>query len=501
MKIKYIAFSAAFFVSIALTSCNDWLYLEPEDGVIRQDFWQTKEDVNAAVIGTYCSLLGNTESGYYAIPELVFTWGEIRGDMVGLGSRSRSEYTYIKSGDILPSSRIFRWNAFYRTINNCNTILEFSGDVLDLDASFTEEQLLGYQSEAYALRAMMYFYLYRSFGDVPMKLSATTHDGEEFTLQKVPKEQVLDQIIKDLLFAYDHVVYTHGDAITDKGRITKFTVAAMLADAYMWKEDYETAVFYCDIIINSGKYALVLNDQSWFTNLYVEGNSVEGIFEIQFDRDILNPYYSLYSDNRYLKANPGTMEDLFPLDPLAEPDSADIRADGCSFKSSDNYSFWKYVGLNDEEARERDQSYANFIVYRYAEILLFKAEAMNQLGSTDEAMQLVNIIRSRANAQRTTKFIGGSTSINDVDRYILEERTREFAFEGKRWYDVLRFGRKNNYSNKDLIVNMIMNSAPPEKLQTITNKYRDTLFHYFPIHEGELEANVNLEQNPYYKGL
>lgn len=91
MKIRHIATSVTLIISIALSGCNDWLYLEPEDGVIRQDFWQSKEDVNAALIGAYCSLLGNTESGYYAIPELVFTWGEIRGDMVALGNRTRSE--------------------------------------------------------------------------------------------------------------------------------------------------------------------------------------------------------------------------------------------------------------------------------------------------------------------------------------------------------------------------------------------------------------------------
>lgn len=501
MKLRHISFSVIFITSIALSGCNDWLYLEPEDGVIRQDFWQTKEDVNAALIGAYCSLLGNTERGYYSIPELVFTWGEIRGDMVGLGSRSRAEYSYIKSGDLLPDNTLFRWNAFYRTINNCNTILEFSGDVLERDASFSEEQLLNYQAEAFALRALMYFYLYRSFGDVPMVLNATTHDGEEFTVGKMPKEQVLDQVIRDLLLAFDNAVYTHGDAVTDKGRITKYSVAAALADAYLWKEDYENASHYCDIIINSGKFTLVPNDLFWFSTLYVDGNSVEGIFELQFDRDILNPYYSLYRDNRYLRAAPGTMENLFPLDPLADPDSADIRADGCSYKSSDNYSFWKFIGLNDEEARERDHSYANFIVYRYAEILMFKAEALNQLGSGEEAIQLVNNIRRRANAQRTTKFLGSASTVDDVNLYILEERTREFAFEGKHWYDVLRFAKRDNYRRKDFIVSMIMNSAPPEKIQTITNKYRDTLFHYFPIHEIELESNPNLVQNPFFKGL
>ena len=181
---KRIAIYITLLFTIGLVSCNNWLYLEPEDGVIRQDFWQTKEDVHAAVIGAYASLLGNTESGYYGIPELMFTYGEIRADMVSLGSRTRSEYYSIKSGDILPDNRLFKWNAFYRTINNCNTIIKFSGDVLNSDASYTQEQLDHDQAEAYALRALMYFYLYRTFGDVPLNLKATTSDGEKFTIAK-----------------------------------------------------------------------------------------------------------------------------------------------------------------------------------------------------------------------------------------------------------------------------------------------------------------------------
>ena len=498
---KKIVIYLLIIASIGFSGCNEWLYLEPEDGVIRQDFWQTKEDVNAAVIGAYCSLLGNTESGYYSIPELVFVWGEIRADLVALGSRNRPQYSYVKSGDLLPSNTLFRWNAFYRTINNCNTILEFSEDVLSSDESFTEEQLLNYQAEAYALRALAYFYLYRSFGDVPLKLTATTNDGENFTITKSSKEEVLNQVISDLTFAFDHAVYTYGNQNLDKGRITKYTVAALLADAYLWKSDYDNAIKYCDIIINSGNFTLLPRNQFWFTDLYVNGNSIESIFELQFSQEILNPYYSLFRDNRYLRAYPEAMDVIFPLDPLADPDSADIRSDGCSYKAGDNYSFWKYIGMNEDEARDRDQSYAHFIVYRYAEILLFKAEALSQQGFTNEALEIVNLIRNRAHAQRTTNFVGNSESIDDVDGYILEERSRELAFEGKRWYDLLRFAKRNNYKKKNIIINMIMRSAPPEKIQTISNKYQDTLFHYFPIHELELEANPNLEQNPFFEGL
>lgn len=503
MKTTFLQFIKPFalILIIALSSCNDWLYLEPEDGVIRSDFWQSKEDVHSSVIGAYASLLGNTESSYYSIPELLFVYGEIRADMVTIGSKIRAEYSYIKTGDLLPDNRLFKWNAFYKTINNCNTVLEFAPDARIVDASFTQEELEHYEAEVLTLRALMYFYLYRSFGDVPLILEATKSDETNFLISKSPKEEVLDTIISDLEHAFGKAVYSYGDQITDKGRVTKYTIAAILADAYLWKEDYEKALHYCNVISASGNFALLPYDQNWFADLFANGNSVESIFEIQFSKTKLNPYYSLFHQNRYLKAAGAKLENLFIEDPLAEVDSFDIRGENCAFSPSDNYSFWKYIGLTQEEIRESEDSHANFIVYRYSEILLFKAEALNHLERGNEAIGIVNTIRKRANAQKTTAFLGNASDVNNVDRYILEERTRELAYEGKRWYDVLRFGRRDNYANMDIITGMIMKYAPADKVNTITSKYNDERFHYFPIHRVELESNPNLEQNSIFEGL
>jgi hypothetical protein len=498
---KHIIKTLALALLFALGSCNDWLYLEPEDGVIREDFWQSKEDVHASVIGCYASLLDGSGGGAYGIPELVFVWGEIRADMVAIGSKIRPQYSYIKTGDLLPDNNIFRWNAFYKTINNCNTVLAFSEDVRDIDPSFSLEELENYQAEALAIRSLMYFYLYRSFGDIPLVLEATKSDNTNFLIAKSPKEEVLDTIISNLELAFDKAAYSYGNANTDKGRITKYSIAAILADAYLWKEDYQKALDYCNIITASGNFALVPYSQDWFTTLFATGNSIESIFEIQFSKSKLNPYYSLYSDNRYLKAAGAKLEDVFPADPLAEIDSFDVRGENCAFSAGANFTFWKYIGINDEIARESGDSYANFIVYRYSEIMLFKAEALNHLGDGDQALSIINTLRRRANAQNTTKFLGSTSDINNVDMYILEERTRELAYEGKRWYDVLRFGRRDHYKNINIITGMIMKYAPADKVQTITAKYTDTRFHYFPIHRVELESNPNLEQNPIFEGL
>jgi len=126
---RYVSIGVVFAGLLFGMSCNEWLYLKPEDGIIRQEYWKSKEDVHAAVMGVYASLLGNSQGGGYSVPELLFLWGEIRGDMISL-SRLRTDFLYVINGDILPDNGICRWNAFYRTINYCNTVLEFASDVL-----------------------------------------------------------------------------------------------------------------------------------------------------------------------------------------------------------------------------------------------------------------------------------------------------------------------------------------------------------------------------------
>lgn len=477
-------------------SCSDWLYLEPEDGIIRQEFWKSKEDVHAAVMGCYASLLGNAQGSGYNIPELLFIWGEIRGDMISL-SRLRSDFLYVINGDILPDNGICRWNAFYRTINYCNTVLEFAKDVLEIDPSFTAEALRAYESEARAIRALMYFYLVRTFGEVPVKLTATKSDAEEFAEPKSSMQAVIDQIKRDLRVAEKYAPVSYGDVGSNKGRITTYTVNAIQADVYLWNEQYDSCVWYCNKILNSGMYGLLENDDLWFNNLYVEGNSVEGIFELQFSTEILNPYYNLLKRNKYFKASAVAIEEFFPTDINLPPDSADIRADGCSYKQSDNFTIWKYVGKDRETARLDYEAYGHFIVYRLAEIMLFKAEALNQLGYVQEAMELVRVIRRRAHASRSTN-IEQITDARTMGDFILAERCREFAYEGKRWFDVLRNARRNSYERMDLMIDMVLRSAPADKQVSIKNKYMDPLSHYLPIYYTELQANPKLVQNEFY---
>jgi hypothetical protein len=157
------------------------------------------------------------------------------------------------------------------------------------------------------------------------------------------------------------------------------------------------------------------------------------------------------------------------------------------------------LGLDNSRQRTSTESYAHWIVYRYADILLLKAEALAQTGGGNEALEIIEQIRDRASALDATERGIEPDDVAGLTDYILEERARELAFEGKRWFDVLRNAKRDDYARLDILVSMAVKSAPPDRQQSIINKLLDSNSHYLPIFLQELQINPKLEQNPFYK--
>jgi len=507
-KFKIFKIFILTLLAASVCSCNKYLDLKPQDGITQQDFWQTKEQVQSAVIGCYTGLLTASSSGH-TIPDFMFMWGELRADMISASSSSTlgssNDELNVISDNILSTNTVTDWAAFYRVINYCNTVIDYAPNVLKTDKTFTQAQLNGYLSEALTIRSLLYFYLVRSFGDVPLKLKSTTTDNDLVQLATTPQKTVLNQIVTDLNTAEGYAVASYGTNAYDKGRVTKYTVNALQADVYLWMDRYADCITACDKVINSGRFGLVAGDAGWFNTLYVNGNSSESIFELQFDTQLLNPFYNMFltSTKRYL-AEPNIIEDFYGVDSNDDNDK-DIRGADAAVHTAD-LTIWKYVGLTANTTRTVDISYAHWIVYRYADILLMKAEACANSGRGQDALDLITTIRTRANALTSNgSTIQGTdqhpdpTDVNGLTDYIVAERAREFAFEGKRWYDVLRNAKRNNYARIDILINTIAKSVPPDMQQSAINKFMDHNSHYFPIFQHELTTDPNLVQNPFYK--
>jgi len=495
-KIKYLILLS--FAVMLTTSCNKWLELKPQDGIIRQDFWKTKEDVNAAVLGCYASLFNTTSS--------LFIWGEIRGDMLGTTLKTTSEQLDIINGNILSSNSITKWNVIYQTINYCNTVIDFAPLALTTDQTFKQADLNAAIAQVRALRALMYFDLLRTFGEVPLKLKATSSDADLVQLAKNTKKEVYDQIVADLTFAEQNAPLTYGDRIGDKGKMTRYAINSLQADVYLWGEDYPNCITACNKVIASNQFGLIsgknfdgsVNSQ-WFNTVFYNGNSNESIFEFQYNSTVLNPFYNLFiSSSKQFTGSAIVMDQVYTVD-LIDDQNKDIRGDLCSIKAGD-LTIWKFAGAdNVKNLRKAETSYAHWFVYRYSDILLMKAEALAWTERGQEALDLVNVIRTRANALPATLMNPDPTSAVDVTDYIMAERQREFAFEGKRWFDILRNAKRNNYAHLDYLLSIETDIAPSDKQTFIINKYKDVRSHYLPINIYEIQTDKNLIQNPFYQ--
>ena len=468
---------------ILFTSCEDWLNITPPDGLVQDEYWKSKEDVLATLMGAYQQMS--------EMDELFFLYGEVRGDLIIRDNNTPSYIRNIMEGNIYPENNLCDWSGLYEIINYCNFALAYNPIIYEQDPTYTEYQKQGVESEALFLRSLAYFYLVRIFKEVPFITEPTVSDNVELYLPKSSDTTILNAIKADLLEARKFVSDDYGSTEYNLGRASKNAINALLADISLWNFEYEECITYIEEIENS--IINLVSSGQWFTIFY-PGNSLEGIFELQFDGNIGqgNSLFGVtYTENNY-KAS------LTAIELLSRESAKEItRGDG-SYRVSDS-KIWKYCGAAADGKSVRpssDKNSANWIFYRYADILLMKAEALSQLERYEEAIKYVNDVSERAN-------MGEKSAPNNPEAFedlILEERAKELAFEGKRWFDLLRMGRRNNYARKDKLISIIVQNVPSNQRLVLASKLTNSLGWYLPIEDQELERNKNLEQNPYYEG-
>jgi len=484
-KIKYLMVALLIFTQI---SCNDWLELIPPGGLIREEFWKTKADVNAVLMASY--------SEFSRMDRSLFLFGELRGDMLIGGSNQGWGEQQIMENNIYPDNDATNWNIFYKVINYCNEIIVNAPLVQEIDNTFTDYQMQGLVSEAYFLRSLAYFYLVRIYNQVPLVLLPSETDDTDFYVTKETEENVLNQIVKDLeanrAFAPSESFKTISE---NKGRASKAAFDALLADIALWRFDYDNVIKYVTQIEQTKKFVLMPSGR-WF-ELFYPGNTLEGILEFQFDGNLQqrNSTYDLTSRNsNQYKPSQKALEMLsfeFASELVRGEDSA-IRKYG-----EDDFIIWKYVGQAPDGQSARagaDQYSCNWIVYRYADVLLMKAEALSQKGNYFAAYEIISEIRDRAG-------VGSAAIANSPTAYedaILQERALELSYEGKRWFDLLRMGRRNDYARKDKLIEIIVSNVPSTQKRILATKLTNPQGWYLPVFEDEIERNKNLVQNPYY---
>lgn len=510
-NMKYIWIFFLLSGLLTLPGCEEWLDLRPESETVLEDYWQTESQATAVLAGCYRGLISD------GCMERMMVWGELRSDNIDKGSSIRQDMLKVLELNITPTNAYADWAPFYSVINYCNTFLHYAPGVVNKDQNFTETKLHTMEAEALAIRSLCYFYLVRAFRDVPLVTKPTISDDEDFNVPKSTERQVLDQIIEDLNTARKYAKPNFGTEAFDKGRFTLTAVNALLADVYLWDKQYDQAIEMCDLVLNDHTLELT-KAEDMVTDVFFKGNSVESIFELQFDINIQynNLIRSLYGiDN----ARNGEWSYSFELGPLGnyspfnyfpstlKESANDIRQNNFISPeiNGDGYQIYKYALIECNEDIEQNwipvyrtsSTTPNWIVYRLPDIMLMKAEALVQRNTSDDlsqSMALINATYLRSNITADSLKLNSYPDKKDMEELVLRERQRELLFEGKRWFDLMRLVKRAN--DPLAIMKYISPKLSGDNLQIKKMSVMDAM--YMPILQSQIEINPNLVQNPFY---
>ncbi len=511
MKIKISIIASSIALLIGATSCSDWLDVRPEGEILLPEFWQTESDVQSVMAACYRGMIKNE---YIT---RIFAYGEMRSDNVVEGESSGETVNDVLLQEIEPTHEYTKWSCFYDVINMCNTLLYYAPMAQTRDENFTIASLHSMEAEVKAIRALSYFYLVRAFDKVPYTTVPSIDDTQNYFIPQLNQEDVIDSLIVDLKDALRYAPRILQNNQHTKGRFTQNAIRALLADIYLWNNDYEECIAECDRIISDDKLELI-EAKDFFTSVFYTGNSSESIFELQFDEKVQknNLTSSFYGD----KDKVGSL--MFPLELYNTSDSPFNFTVGSTVESSNDYRMYdfiqpvdlttckifKYIGVSRKDNPTNDEytfrnNTSNWIVYRLADIYLMKAEAIIQRDKKNEdlkaisisqALEMVNVTYLRSNPMDDSLKYTTYSSYRDAEDLILRERQRELLFEGKRYFDLLRACRRDSSTNR--MTGYVAKTSKSEKLSTNMSKIEAL---YWPINEEELKVNSMLQQNQFYK--
>jgi tetratricopeptide (TPR) repeat protein len=489
MKIKIYILGV---VVLLATSCSkSFLEVVPESYITSSTFFTTESDYSQAVSGAY-AVLHDVYSDAYVM-------GEMRSDNTDYNFKANDRGGQnIEREDITGfvdnSSNMFSNNKYYscyRGISRCNAIL----DRID-GSSISDASKQSFGGETKFLRAFYYFELVRYFGDVPLYLKEVKSQSES-ALPRSPVADVYTQIIKDATDASNQLPSTQ----SQKGRVTQGSALTLLGYIYMTLIDYPKA----DAALK-GVTALGYNLMPNYADIFktINKNNIESIFEVQYiqgDQGLQNNFTYQFipalDSTVFITGLNGNNQSFggwnIPSDDLLAAYETGDNRKAASIVMGYNRGngvfipsqfIAKYLNPHNTWNNCND----DWMVYRYADVLLLLAECLNEEGKSSEALPYLNEVRNRAGL--TDISLTNQGLLRDI---IAHERRVELAFENHRWLDLVRTGKAIDVMNVYGVKTKQENSYLLSRTYIVT---ADKLI--FPIPFNEFLVNPALRQNNGY---
>lgn len=414
-------------VLIGLVSCDDELDIVPITEKAANNFFSNEQEIESAISGAYAQLQNN---GLYGL-DLIGV-GEISAEdtFEEIAANDGGRFGQLDDFSTNPGNDLVGdiWRESYKGIQRANTVLNRINDI-EFEDSAVKTNRIG---EMKFVRAQLYFNLVRLYGDVPLVVEETESPFDFFGQGRTPSSQVYTRITTDLMDAIQEL-----PVAKSQGRPAVGAAQALLAEVQMTLGDFSSALTNLEAVVNSGQYDLMPSTSEIF-GVANEGNA-EILFEIQyasgFDADGSNEGSSAGSQFRPSGTTANAKGHNLPTQAFIDSfEAGDARLNNYVAIDTDANPFY-YMTKYEVSTTGANDGGSDHLIIRYADVLLKYAEALNENGQTTDAITQLNRIRSRAE-------LGGTTAMSqaDVRTAIRQERRFELIGEGKRWFDLKRYG-------------------------------------------------------------
>lgn len=485
MKLKRIVY--LILMPFIFLSCTDILNVEPVSQIGSASFWNSEEDARAGINGIY--VLHRNEIAFNLL-----WWGEARGETLSFGQQAPEGRERYFENNLTSLNAGPQWRGLYWVVHQANLGIKYIPDI-DFVNEDEKNRLL---AQSYAMRAHLYYMMVRTWGGVPLVLEPTEgFDPNETFRPRASADEVFTQIKNDIEQSLS--LFPSGD-ISDRSVWSAPAVNALKADVHLWtgkrmgggNSDFQEALAATEAV-DMANVSLLENFGDIFD--FDNKKNAEILFAAHYGRDESGANYGseiyirgdqipagIDNETRERVGEGGGLNRVSPSPLMRNAfNEDDLRRDATfieiyTFDESGEADLFASVS-NKFRGTVEDGSRLfldDLIIYRYADVLLLRAEAKNALGQ-DPTTEL-NMVRNRAGLDDYS----GPMDQESLDSAILEERLFELAHEGKRWWDLVRFGKAF------------------ELVPSLQGQTPDDCLLLWPISTTTITLNSQIEQNPCY---
>ena len=417
-------------MSLAMTSCNDWLTVHPQTQIVEENFWEDKNDLEGVRYAAYKNMAGQVEK--------MIIWGDLRSDVYRLNTQqsskqgNRDNFRNIIQANIDTTWSYYDWSGMYSTIGYCNKVIQHGEEVLEKDKQFTASEWRQMKAEMVTMRALSYFYLVHAFKSIPYTTKVVNSDTEVEYFPQLPVLDVMDSLITDVESVAGQARNRFVDKQETKGMITNAAIYALLSDMYLWRASLRQGRSAADSTITQ---AMVIDDyQKCILNSEL---SISKLKE-QFDED--------------MKGNIGASRENYMSwagAPLFNGKSIDFM-----YKNDVDEANRGYVNLNAyREIFNNGNSYESIFELQFSSSDSRKNETVNSMWGSSEGTHLVTTFSSDNKTDMRYWFSGWKNiggALTAADYYCLKWNNPLVVFTsgiGTEQVEIAMIGSTDEYNN------------------------------------------------------